>query len=394
VITIDRHLGVEFFDTPTAGEEAGYLLDFAPEFLQEERQRIVLTTRNTDEITGVLSPMLRGYGIVVRPGDQVIVLEGLRSLSGRLALRLEGSTSRAKEVVGLLFARWLMEEIGALENRIVLPLDAHRSWFRGEGSQRRADLLLVGFPGGGVVRMDVVEVKLRDDLPPAARGPLYRSMSEQTDTTEKRLRELFDPDLYAIPRADLAFRAKELASVLSFYIRRALRYGLIAAAEGDAALNIAERLDDGYRLDIYRMGIVFERLGSGHHIDEDEPGFIVHRFGGNKARKLFQVAMGRYDERSSKRGSLRSEAFSLVERGVAALVEEPGEERLMEILQSNLSVPPARTVDAASPRPKDEPTPAIDRPPLLRSRHHLASRFRMGTRRLFLAVSPEMRPST
>ena len=152
VITIDRHLGVEFFDTPTAGQEVGYLLDFAPEFLQEERQRIVLTTRNTHEIEGVLSPMLRSYEINLRPGDEVMVLEGLRSLSGRLALRLEGSISRSKEVVGLLFARWLMEEIGALESRIVLPLDAHRSWFQGQGPQRRADLLLVGFPGNGVVR--------------------------------------------------------------------------------------------------------------------------------------------------------------------------------------------------------------------------------------------------
>ena len=358
VITIDRHLGVEFFDTPTAGQDVGYLLDFAPEFLQEERQRIVLTTRNTHEIEGVLSPMLCGYGIVLRPGDEVMVLEGLRSLSGRLALRLEGSVSRAKEVVGLLFARWLMEEIGALEDRIVLPLDAHRSWFLGEGPQRRANLLLVGFPGNGVVRMDVIEVKLRDDLPQAARGPLYRSMREQTDTTEERLRALFDPDLYALPRADLALRAKELAGVLSFYIRRAVRYGLLAALEGDAALSIAERLDDGYRLDVHRMGIVFERLGSGHHVDEDEPGFTVHRFGANKARKLFHVAMGRFDERASRRGSLESEAFSMIERGTAALVEEPGEERLLDVLQSNLSVPPVRTVHPPSPAAEVRQEPA------------------------------------
>jgi len=92
--------------------------------------------------------MLNAYGINLRPGDEVMVLDSLRSLSGRLALRLEGSSTRAKEVVGLLFARWLMEEIGALDNRVVLPLDAHRSWFTGPGPQRRADLLLVGFPGG------------------------------------------------------------------------------------------------------------------------------------------------------------------------------------------------------------------------------------------------------
>jgi DNA phosphorothioation-dependent restriction protein DptH len=387
VITIDRHLGVDFFDTPSAGEEAGYLLDFAPEFLQEERQRIVLTTRNTQEIEGVLSPMLNGYGIHLRQGDEVMVLEGLRSLSGRLALRLEGSTTHAKEVVGLLFARWLLEELGLLENRIVLPLDAHRSWFQGPGPQRRADLLLVGFPGNGVVRMDVIEIKLREDLPPATRGLLYRSMREQTDTTEERLRTLFDPELYALPRADRFLRAKELAGVLSFYIRRAVRYGLMARPDGDAALAIAERLDDGYRLDVQRMGIVFERLGSGHHIDEDEPGFTVHRFGANKARKLFHVAMGRFDERRSVRSERDSVPPSITDRGIVALIEEQGEEGLLEALRTNLSAPPARTVKQPVPPPLPaQPAPRenlIHEPPLTPSVGKSAER----------QSDPEVRPS-
>lgn len=353
VITIDRHLGIDFFDTPSAGEEVGYLLDFAPEFLQEERQRIVLTTRNTQEIEGVLSPMLSGYGINLRRGDEVMVLEGLRSLSGRLALRLEGSTTRAKEVVGLLFARWLMEEIGALQNRIVVPLDAHRSWFQGAGSQRRADLLLVGFPGNGVVRMDIIEVKLREDLPPASRGLLYRSMREQTDATEERLRALFDPNLYAVPRADLAIRSKELAGVLSFYIRRAVRYGLLLPSDGEGALAVVERLDDGYRLDLQRMGIVFERLGSGHHIDEDEPGFTVHRFGANKARKLFHIAMGRFDERTSVRSEVDSARSPQRERGVGALAEDPGEEVLLDALRSNLVVETSRRDSSMSRAQRD-----------------------------------------
>lgn len=377
VITIDRHLGVDFFDTPSAGEEAGFLLDFAPEFLQEERQRIVLTTRNTQEIGGVLAPMLQGYGINLRRGDEVMVLEGLRSLSGRLALRLEGSTTRAKEVVGLLFARWLMEEIGALENRVVIPLDAHRSWFHGPGPQRRADLLLVGFPGQEAIRMDIVEVKLRDELSAAARGPLYRSMREQTDTTERRLRALFDPNAFLIPRADLALRAKELTGVLSFYIRRAVRYGLLSPIEGDSALAIAERLDDGYRLDMQRMGIVFERLGSGYHIDEEEPGFTVHRFGADKARKLFHIAMGRFDERASVRGDLESRSATESERGLLALAEAPGEDRLLETLRNTLVVktdtvaqgghsPRLKSASDVGPEaratPHEEPMGAQDRP--------------------------------
>lgn len=375
VITIDRHLGIDFFDAPAASDNAGYLLDFTPEFLQEERQRIVLTTRNTQEIEGVLAPMLASYGINLQPGDEVIVLEGLRSLSGRLALRLEGSTTRAKEVVGLLFARWLLEEIGALENRIVLPLDAHRSWFMGPGPQRRADLLLIGFPGNGTVRLDVIEVKLRDDLPPAARGPLYSLMREQTDVTEQRLRVLFDPDLYVLPRADLALRSKELASVLSFYVRRAMRYGLLAQPDGEAALGITERLDDGYRLDVQRMGIVFERMGSGHHIDEDEPGFTVHRFGANKARKLFHAAMSRMDDRSSRRSEIEPSTDSSTIRGFEALIEAPGEELLLNALRVNLSVPRARPVSRLEPAlpPAEKAAPSANAPAILYPPGHVGS---------------------
>lgn len=347
VITIDRHLGIDFFDTPSAGEETGYLLDFAPEFLQEDRQRIVLTTRNTQEIESVLSPMLSGYGINLRSGDEVMVLEGLRSLSGRLALRLEASTSQAKEVVGLLFARWLMEEIGALKNQIVIPLDAHRSWFQGPGPQRRADLLLIGFSEVGVLRVHIIEVKLRDDLPSASRGVLYRSMRDQIDATEARLRALFDPNLYAVPRADLAIRSKELAGVLSFYTKRAVRYGFLTPDDADTALRVAERLDDGYRLDVHRMGIVFERLGSGYHIDEDEPGFTVHRFGANKARKLFHNAMGRFGDRTSQRSELGSTSSVASEYASGSLADEPNEENLLNVLRANLTIGNPRSSSAS-----------------------------------------------
>jgi hypothetical protein len=336
VITVDRHLGLDFFDTPAGGKGVGYLLDFAPEFIQEDRQRAILTTGNTREVADLLRPTLVGYGIELRPGDEVMVLDSLRSLSGRLAMRLSGASSRSKEAVGLLFARWLLEDVSALAERIVIPLDAHQSWFQGEGPQRRADLALVGFPEPGVIRVDIIEVKLRDDLPPAARAALYQSMREQIDTTEERLRALFDADRYPLPRADLPLSSKELAGVLAFYVRRAVRYGLLPADRGDAVLRALAALDAGYRLDVQRLGIVFERLGAGHHVDEDEPGFVVHRFGADKARKLFSAAMGRHEERSSRASNASTDAPS--SRVDASFADTPAEQRSVEALRATLSV--------------------------------------------------------
>jgi hypothetical protein len=336
VITVDRHLGLDFFDMPAGGKGVGYLLDFAPEFIQEDRQRAILTTGNTREVADLLRPTLVGYGIQLRPGDEVMVLDSLRSLSGRLAMRLSAASSRSKEAVGLLFARWLLEDVGALADRIVIPLDAHRSWFQGEGPQRRADLALVGFPTRGVIRFDIIEVKLRDDLPPASRATLYQSMREQIDTTEERLRALFDPERYPRPRADLPLRSKELAGVLAFYVRRAVRYGLLPVDSGELVLGSLAALETGYRLDVQRLGIAFERLGAGHHVDEDEPGFVVHRFGADKARKLFDAAMGRHDERSSRASNASTVPPSA--RGHARLAESPQEERYVEALRATLSV--------------------------------------------------------
>jgi hypothetical protein len=182
VLTVDRSLGIDFFDSPSSAREAGYLLDFAPEYIQEDRQRILLTTRSTLELEGLVRPILDEYGLGLRPGEEILVLDTLRSLSGHLALRLESGRAQAAEVVGLLLARWLLERVGLLEERLVVPLDAHRTWFAGASddangaSQRRADLLLVGFVPPETIRLDVVEVKLCSELSGPARGQLYTEM--------------------------------------------------------------------------------------------------------------------------------------------------------------------------------------------------------------------------
>jgi DNA phosphorothioation-dependent restriction protein DptH len=305
VLTIDRNLGLDYFDSPTSNNDAGYLLDFAPEYLREDRQRVLLTTRSTIELENLIRPALERLGLLLQKNDEVVVLEALRSLSGRLALRFESARTQVAEVVGLLLARWLLERVDILAQRIVIPLDAHRGWFGSKehdatASQKRADLLLVGFDKEQTLRFDIVEVKFRSDLQGAARVQLYKDMHQQAENTEHRLRELFDPDFFAVPRADFQLQAKELGTVLAFYVRRAIRYGLLGTAEGDAALTVIEKLDEGYRLDTRLIGVMFERSGTGVHEDEEEPGFRVHRFGGDVAQRLLAYAVGRHNERTSR----------------------------------------------------------------------------------------------
>jgi DNA phosphorothioation-dependent restriction protein DptH len=342
VLTLDRNLGLDYFDSPASSREAGYLLDFAPEYLQEDRQRILLTTRSHVELENIVRPVMNRYGLAMETGDEILVLETLRSLSGRLALRLEASRNQAAEVVGLLLARWLLERVGLLEQRLVIPLDAHRNWFNAsedEASQHRADLLLVGFTEPNTLRMDIVEVKLREELSGSARSDLYSQMRRQTENTVERLRELFAQDLYPQPRADELLRAKELASALGFYVRRARRYELLTESEAARAFRVIDNLDNGYQLDIRSLGVVFEHKGRGLHVDEEEPGFPVHRFGGDKARQLLAHAAGRLSERnariSERTGTPYRPPSSLPERtALAAQLED----RELKTLRSALSV--------------------------------------------------------
>lgn len=358
VLTIDRNLGLDYFDSPASLNDAGYLLDFAPEYLHEDRQRILLTTRSALELEALVRPTFAAYGLDFRTGDEGIVLESLRSLSGRLALRLESGRSQAAEVVGLLLARWLLDRAGLLDQRVVIPLDAHRSWFATNDlvPDRRADLLIVGLVAPRTLRMDVVEVKLREQLGPSDRTSLYAEMRDQTDRTEERLKQLFDLDPTPVPRADAPLRAKELGSALAFYVRRAVRYGLLDTEGADQLLSFADTLDEGYTLDLRSLGVVFEHKGTGSHVDEEEPHFPVFRFGGDKARQLFADAVGRQVDRAARISERTSSARPVArpslepERSAEAAALSDAD---VESFAKALSVRSARKTSSYPIRPAD-----------------------------------------
>lgn len=292
VLTLDRHLGLEYYDRPASERDAGYLLDFSPEYLHEDRQRLMLTTRSSLEIAALLRPPLVEHGLELPEGAETAALEPLRSLSGRLALRLLSSGTRASEIVGLLLARLLLGQTGKLVERLVIPVDAHPSWFRSSeeaAKSRRADLLLIGFdPAAALLRICVVEVKMRESVTPG--GELYRGMREQAEATVETLRRRFDPEFFPRPRADALFRAKELTTLLTFYVQRGERYGLFEPQAAAAALDFVQNLDAGYRLEIETLGVIFERQSSGSHLEEEEPGFPVYRFGLDAAQSLLSAA--------------------------------------------------------------------------------------------------------
>jgi len=355
VLTIDRNVGLDYFDGANATRETGYLLDFSPEFLQEDRPRLLLTTRSSAELAALIRPGLRAFDLEISEAQAEVVLETLRSLSGRFALRLISAPNQSAEVVGLLLARWVLEQAGLLEERVVVPIDAHRAWFAdasvgGEASGRRADLLLIGIDEPTeTIEISVVEVKVRQQLTDAARAQLYQSMREQADNTEERLRALFDLELFPRPRADRLLQAKELATLLAFYLGRAMRYGLMASAVAERTLQFVSQLDRGYQLRFRTLGVVFEPTAAGAHVEEDEPGFPVHRFGAERAAELLAEAVSLHQRRLERRGSDRGAAPSPPAQPATAvqLKSDP----LLDSVRTTLGLSPAPRDVAAGPAP-------------------------------------------
>ena len=60
----------------------------------------------------------------------VAVLDQLRSLSGRLALKLISAPSQRAEALGLALSRMYLEHQGAFQSQVVVPLDAHLELYR------------------------------------------------------------------------------------------------------------------------------------------------------------------------------------------------------------------------------------------------------------------------
>ena len=248
VLLLDRFIGIDLFDDPNdpylANTAKKYLLDYAPEFIEGLGHRLVVTTAWRQEVEQILELAMQELGFAAVKDSVGEVLQLLKSLSGRLALRMIHDNSRAKEAAGLGVVMAWMKVSGELKNSIILPVDSHPEIFpitdkRGAvsdsdaGGLLRCDLLQIRVKSN---RLDVtfIEVKSRASL--GGFDALQDRMCDQMDATENRFRELF---FSSDTRIDHVVQRARLSAVLEFYAKRARRYGFF---ESDEAYHDTVRL--------------------------------------------------------------------------------------------------------------------------------------------------------
>ena len=100
VFTIDRNMGIEFFDHGGRKNRPDYLIDFVPGASSQAMHNLIISSRSNEELEAMLKPVLHGHGLSADGEQSVQILAALRSLSGQLALKLiSAQLSRRKPSV-------------------------------------------------------------------------------------------------------------------------------------------------------------------------------------------------------------------------------------------------------------------------------------------------------
>jgi DNA phosphorothioation-dependent restriction protein DptH len=304
VFIIDRNLGLEYFDGMITQGKPVYLLDFVPEFSEMDTERLFLTTQLTDEITSYIQPVLEERNLAPDEFGALFFLKLLRSMSGRLALKLLSAPNTVNEVLGLALARLFMEQFGLLEDSILIPLDAHLDLFRPESqanslleevSFQRSDLLLIQCDiERRLLNFHIIEVKLRSDLGDmGAYLALRQHIESQLIDSDIKIRRHFDPYLNAEDRIDRQLKTRELIGLLGFYLERSERYQLITPEVADHLRRFVDDLDKGYQMTTTRSGLIFDFGFQDLLHDEEHAGLHFYRIGSDYINKMVETGLRR-----------------------------------------------------------------------------------------------------
>lgn len=304
VLTIDRNLGIEFFDHRRHPTRPDYLIDHSPDMANSMGHRLAITSRSVAELEALLMPILADYGLPSTGRHALVMLEQLRSLSGRLALKLLSSPTQRAEAMGLALSRLFLEHQGVFLNQIVVPLDAHLELYKtlrqnamelgDDVSFRRTDLALFDLdPKAGTITCRLVEVKCYSQVGDlAAYEQIKTSIAEQISQSEHVLSHHFDPNRNEIDRPDRPIKNCDLSALLEFYLERSERYGLVMPDAADEARYFLRNLDEqSYRLQFTRSGIVFDFKKAGTGVPERDRGIEYYRIGRDLIEQLVNAAV-------------------------------------------------------------------------------------------------------
>ena len=365
LFTIDRHLGIEYFDHNRTGERPDYLIDHSNDLALNAGRRMVVTSRSLTEVRLLVRSLLKDYDLDLTPERASGVLDQLRSLSGKLALKLIGSQSQRAEVLGLSLARLFLEKQGAFSNQIVVPLDSHLEFYReirenadwkaDEITLKRTDLALVDLNlESREVTFRLVEVKCFGDTGGLASiNRLRSSIAEQIEQSARVLGYHFDPANQSPDRPDRVVKTRQLVELLSFYLERSCRFEIIEEEVAQEFRACLHALESGYTLRFTKSGLIFDLGGKQEQAVETDEGIEFFHLGRPVIESLLQslspptgssTSMGLEEDSSlsdtDEERSVPMERASITPLATAAFIAPPRDHTKLLDLTSTIDLKP------------------------------------------------------
>ena len=201
VVTLDRNAGIEYFDSPRDNREIydAYVIDCVPEREDLGCLQLITSTANLDEVRNLLDGALDQMGLSHSRRNAEFLLEHLKALSGRLAIRLTGNSPATSELIALAVSHANCQGASgnnecwvSLEQGFVVPVDDVGELLPplaevGEGEiGTRPDLIYVTMVPRKGLSFRFVEVKYRRHLRTARSPEILEQINRQTQTLRNR----------------------------------------------------------------------------------------------------------------------------------------------------------------------------------------------------------------
>jgi len=253
---VDRNAGIEYFDSPIDNKEIydAYVIDCVPEREDLGCLQLITSTSNLDEVRNLLDHALDQMGLSHSRRNAEFLLENLKALSGRLAIRLTGNKFITSELVALAIfnahCRTAPENAKSwvsLNRGFFIPIDDIQDILPqlSNDNERdiRPDLIHVSVAGRRGLLFRFIEVKYRRHLRMAQNPGELIHIQEQTATLRRRWSSWYlNDDLPSTPRS---VRRAKLARVLRFYADKAHRHYLSDPDYRELTLEIDRMISTG-----------------------------------------------------------------------------------------------------------------------------------------------------
>jgi DNA phosphorothioation-dependent restriction protein DptH len=194
VITLDRNAGVEYFDSPKDNRDVydAYVIDCVPERQDLGCLQLITSTSNLEEVRNLLDGALDQMGLSRSRRNAEFLMEHLKALSGRLAIRLTGEKAPTSELIALALTHancgrhsqgsgcWMALDAGFIipvdDVRDLLPHLKEQEVDRDEGHSR-PDLIYVSVVPRKGLLFQFVEVKYRRHLSAARNSEVLQTFA-------------------------------------------------------------------------------------------------------------------------------------------------------------------------------------------------------------------------